>query len=173
MKNLYRESLAKAPHIRVRGFFLFASMLLVLCAATTAQAHDGPQREGGPGRHAPGMQGPGGPHHPFPGDFRRFGPDDRALWAGGGWRHDYYDGRWGWWWIVDGMWYWYDQPIYPYPTVVSSVIYAPPPVPVADATPAPATPVAPAPRFRYYCPDQGYYPEVQTCPTDFVRQPIP
>lgn len=152
--------------------FLYASMLFALCAVTTAQAQDGPPRESGPGRMEQGMAGPGGPHHRFPGDFRHFGPDDRVLWADGRWRHDYLDGRWGWWWIVDGMWYWYDQPVYPYPIVVSLVNRAPP-APVAYAPPEPVASLAPPPRFRYFCPDHGYYPEVQTCPTDFVRQPIP
>ncbi|MCD7097819.1 hypothetical protein [Stenotrophomonas sp. MMGLT7] len=151
---------------------LYASMLSVLCAVTTVQAHDGPSRDGGPGRAGPAA-GPGpGQHHRFPGDYRRFGPDDRALWARGGWRHEYRDGRWGWWWLVDGMWYWYDRPVYPYPTAVSVVTYAPPPA-VAYVPTEPAAPVAPPPRFRYFCPGQGYYPEVQACPTDFVRQPIP
>ncbi len=109
---------------------LYASMLAVLCAVATAQAHDGPRGDG-PRRGAPaaGRGGPGpGPadHRRFYGDYRHFGPDDRALWARGGWRHEYHDGRWGWWWFVDGLWYWYDQPVYPYPTTVSVVTYAPP-----------------------------------------------
>lgn len=156
---------------------LYASMLAVLCAVATAQAHDGPRGDG-PHRGAPaaGRGGPGpGPadHRRFYGDYRHFGPDDRALWARGGWRHEYHDGRWGWWWFVDGLWYWYDQPVYPYPTTVSVVTYAPPAPAMTYAPPEPATPVAPPPRFRYFCPGQGYYPEVQACPTDFVRQPIP
>ncbi len=160
--------------------FLSGVMLVAVCAVATAQAHEGPAHGDGPGRE--GARGPGprqeGPRR-FSGDYRHFGPDDRARWAGGGWRHEYHDGRWGWWWLADGMWYWYDTPLYPYPEVVSPVIYVPPPQPVvyADPVPAPApapdVPAAPPPRFRYYCPDRGYYPDVQTCRTDFVRQPIP
>ncbi len=146
--------------------FLYASMLAVLCVATAAQAQDRPAH----GAAGPRDMAPRGPHR-FAGDFRHFGPDDRALWRSGGWRHDYHDGRLGWWWIVDGMWYWYDDPIYPYPGTVSVVTYAPPPV--EAYTPPPAVPVTAPPRFRYYCPEHGYYPQVQTCPTDFVRQPIP
>lgn len=182
--------------------FLCASILIAACSVmATAQAQEGPHGGGSPhaqshgGGHSGGYHGAS--HARFHGDYHHFGPDDRMLWAGGGWRHAYHDGRWGWWWIVDGLWYWYDEPIYPYPYVVSSVIYAPPPPPVyryrppvvyyapppvvtgppvvytqAEPDPEPATAVAPPPRFRYFCPDRGYYPDVQTCPTDFVRQPI-
>ena len=31
------------------------------------------------------------------------------------------DGRFGWWWDVDGAWYFYEQPVYPYPVDVSEV----------------------------------------------------
>jgi hypothetical protein len=31
------------------------------------------------------------------------------------------DGRYGWWWDVDGAWYFYEQPVYPYPAAVSDV----------------------------------------------------
>ncbi len=175
--------------------FLRASLLLALCVAGAAQAQDGHHHDSHGGGHHDGGHhggGPGGQPHHFAGDYHHFGPGDRALWAGGGWRHEYHDGRWGWWWFVDGLWYWYDQPVYPYPLVVSPVIYAPPVAVVYDAPPPvvyapppepvvvqappepePAVPAAAPPRFRYFCPDHGYYPQVQTCPTDFVRQPIP
>ena len=154
---------------------LLPMMLLVaVCAVPTAvyaQDHGGPSQMDG---HGPGGQpGPGGPHH-FYGDFGHFGPADQAMWQGGGWHHEFIDGRWGWWWVVDGLWYWYDAPIYPYPGVVSVTTYAPPPPPPAPrAVVERPVHIAAAPRFRYFCPDRGYYPEVQTCPTDFVRQPIP
>lgn len=176
MKHLGSKFFVGASLSPVRGLLLSVSMLLGLCAAAAAPAYGGPPWVRGPGgNHAPAMRWGGGPYHRFPGDFRRFGPGDRARWVGGGWRHDYYDGRWGWWWIVGGAWYWYDQPIYPYPTVVSAVAY-PPPAPVEVAPPvmsAPPVVIAPGPQFRYYCPDRGYYPEVQTCAVDFVRRPIP
>jgi hypothetical protein len=153
-----------------RSLFLVAA----LCAGVAAHAREpGPHADAHGHGPAPGA----GAHARFAGDPRRFGPDERALWRGGGWRHDYRDGRWGWWWVVDGLWYWYDAPVYPYPGLVSVVTYAPP-LPPPPATPvleapAPVAPVAAPPRFRYFCPDHGYYPDIQTCPTDFVRQPIP
>lgn len=149
-------------HIVLRSLFIVA-----LCVAANVQAH-APHEEG----HG---RGPGQAHPPrFSGDVRRFGPDDRALWRGGGWRHELHGDRWGWWWVVDGLWYWYDAPIYPYPGLVSVVTYAPPlPPPRVEVVPAPVAPIVAPPRFRYFCPDHGYYPDIQTCPTDFVRQPIP
>ena len=29
--------------------------------------------------------------------------------------HEMHDGRYGWWWDVDGAWHFYEEPIYPYP----------------------------------------------------------
>jgi hypothetical protein len=39
----------------------------------------------------------------------------RLAWENGHWRHEMHDGRYGWWWDVDGAWYFYEEPIYPYP----------------------------------------------------------
>jgi hypothetical protein len=33
-----------------------------------------------------------------------------------------HDGRYGWWWDVDGAWYFYEEPIYPYPGVTSPTL---------------------------------------------------
>jgi len=58
---------------------------------------------------------------------------------------------------VDGEWYFYPTPIYPYPDP-----YVPPGVVVA----APPAPPAPAPaQYWYYCPSaKAYYPYVSACP---------
>jgi hypothetical protein len=79
---------------------------------------------------------------------------DQNSWRRGGWRHDWHDGRLGWWWVVDDGWFFYDAPIYPYPDYIDE-----PPPPVAAAT-------------WYYCAHpQGYYPYVQRC--DAPWQPVP
>jgi hypothetical protein len=116
--------------------------------------HDGDRRE----------------RHSFHGrDFGLFTSFELGLWRGGAWRHDWHDGRFGWWWEVDGYWYWYPEPIYPYPTYVPPaapvVMAPPPPVEMAPPPPAPPTPAAaPAPQFWYYCEgSRGYYPYVATC----------
>lgn len=48
---------------------------------------------------------------------------DRELWRGGGWRHERYHGRLGWWWVVNGAWFFYDDPVYPYPDYISDYAY--------------------------------------------------
>jgi hypothetical protein len=47
---------------------------------------------------------------------------------------------------------------YPYPYPATSYDYL-----------DPALPYAPQQDYRYYCPDQGYYPTIQTCPTGWLR----
>jgi hypothetical protein len=89
-------------------------------------------------------------------DFSGFTPKERSRWQGGHWVHDWHDGRFAWWWMVDGFWYFYPEPIYPYPTYVppAIVVQQPPPVP-AGFPPAP---------FWYFCSDpEGYYPYVASC----------
>jgi hypothetical protein len=95
--------------------------------------------------------------HDFHGrDFGHFSPAERSVWQGGRWVHDWHDGRYGWWWTVGGFWYFYPEPVYPYPT------YVPPAVVVQQAPPAP-TGLPPAQSW-YYCDNpQGYYPYVASC----------
>lgn len=89
-------------------------------------------------------------------DFRHFSPRERVFWRGGRWVHDWHDGRYGWWWSVGGAWYFYPEPIYPYPD------YVPPAVVVQQAPPVP-TGLPPSPSW-YYCDNpQGYYPYVASC----------
>lgn len=118
----------------------------------------------GPGR----VGGPANFHHFAGRDFVHFSPQDQAMWRGGGWRHEFHDGRWGWWWFVAGGWYFYDQPIYPYPAYVSDVVYEEPveqDQPVEEV--GPATPSQPTGQVYYYCPGVGYYPQVPTCSVPF------
>jgi hypothetical protein len=85
----------------------------------------------------------------------------RLAWEGGRWRHERHNGRFGWWWDVGGVWYFYPQPVEGPPAYVSDVEvvddYAGPdgpdgpplgsgyPPPVAYAPPPPPPPPAPDP----------------------------
>jgi hypothetical protein len=98
------------------------------------------------------------------GDYGHFSPHDRDVWRGGGWRHEWHDGRFAWWWVVDGGWYFYPAPIYPYPTYVppAIVVQQPPQVP-AGLPPA---------QFWYFCDNpQGYYPYVASCSVPWRQVP--
>jgi hypothetical protein len=120
------------------------------------------------------------------GEFRFFNERDMGLWRGGRWANTCYGGRCGWWWLAGGFWYFYDHPIYPYPLIVSDYYYAEPvavpPVVAAPVAPPPPPP-PPAPRVAapppaqnanvwYYCDNPpGYYPYVQSCPSQFRAVP--
>jgi hypothetical protein len=126
-----------------------------------------PHGPAGPGAY---VHGPANFHHFAVHDFAHFSPEDQVLWRGGGWRHEFHDGRWGWWWFVGGAWYFYDQPIYPYPAYVSDVIYQEPVdegQPAEEVEPAPPPPPPPTGNVYYYCPGVGYYPQVATCSVPF------
>jgi hypothetical protein len=70
----------------------------------------------------------------------------------------------GWWWIAAGAWYFYPEPVYPYPYPDPYI----PPVVVEQPTPAPQ----PAAQFWYYCEaSNGYYPYVSSCPSDWKLVP--
>jgi hypothetical protein len=85
-------------------------------------------------------------------DIRRFRERDFDVWRRGGWIHGRHDGRLGWWWVVNGTWYFYPQPVYPYPDP-----YVPPAV-VAAPVPAPGG------QLWYFCRNpRGYYPYVARC----------
>jgi hypothetical protein len=116
-------------------------------------------------------------------DYAHFTPREVTLWHGGAWRHEFHDGRYGWWYAVDGIWYFYNEPIYPYPTFVPDVVYIPeeeyaPPVYV-DTPPEPESPEQydepddqPASYYYYFCQDtQTYYPYVTSCASPW--QPVP
>lgn len=93
------------------------------------------------------------------GDIHRFHERDWGDWHRGRWDHDWHGGRFGWWWVVGGVWFFYPRPVYPYPDP-----YLPPDYVVATGTPPPA--------YWYYCPTaRTYYPYVQACPVPW--QPVP
>ncbi len=96
-------------------------------------------------------------HHDFHGrDYHHLDHREVVVWHGGRWVHDWHDGRYGWWWFAGGGWYFYPEPIYPYPT------YIPPAVVVQQPPPSPAG--LPPAQFWYYCDSpQGYYPYVASC----------
>ena len=125
---------------------LAGSAIVLACALFVAPAQ---------AQHGPGGGGfRGGDFHGR--DFGHFGPGELHAWRGGGWRHEWHDGRFAWWWVAGGLWYFYPVPIYPYPTYVppAIVVQQPPPVP-AGLPPA---------QFWYFCDNpQGYYPYVASC----------
>ena len=45
------------------------------------------------------------------------------VWRGGAWRHAWFNGRYGWWWLVGGAWYFYTAPVYPYPVSTPVTFY--------------------------------------------------
>jgi hypothetical protein len=134
-------------------------MFLLLSTAVTAEASTvmAADFHGGFAGHRDGAVvgtqlafGRGFDDHHFHDDHFR-GPEPRR-WVGGHWLHDWHDGRLGWWWVVDGFWYFYPAPVYPYPAYGSA--------PVIQAPPAPPAAV------WYYCDNpQGYYPNVPVCQT--------
>lgn len=169
--------------VTLKRLSLALSLTLALAAATALSAqnqayaqapdqHEEHDRGGGGHPAAPhgrppgppaGLHGPGrpggmaarGPRHDFRGhDFSHFSPAERAMWSGGRWHHEFHDGRLGWWWDVGGLWYFYPEPIYPYPGYVADFSWEPP---VAEVP-------AYAPGYWYFCSASGaYYPYVQTC----------
>lgn len=117
---------------------LALALMLGTVASVTAQErwHDEGRRDGA--RHGEGWHDR---------DIHRFHDHDFDRWQRGRWVQGRHAGRLGWWWVVGPTWYYYPQPIYPYPDP-----YVPPAV-------------APAPNAWYYCPPRrAYYPYVATCP---------
>ncbi len=108
-----------------------------------------PQARGNPGGGAPQARyvarGPA-PTREFGGQPYR----GHLAWEGGRWRHESHDGRYGWWWDVGGVWYYYPQRVEGPPVYISEdyaddvpvaaydeppVVYAPPPPPPPPADP--------------------------------------
>jgi hypothetical protein len=131
------------------------SALLALWLSVPLMAFADPHGRGG--FHGGGGSFRGG------GDIRHFGGHDVTVWRSGGWRHTYYNGRLGWWWVVGGAWYFYPQAVYPYPDPYV------PPVIVAQQS----TMVTPqSQQYWYYCePSKTYYPYVATCEADWKAVP--
>jgi hypothetical protein len=97
-------------------------------------ARTGPQQGYRQGPQQGYRQGPqqgyrqGGPRQGFVGNARV----ERRAWGGrpyygrlawdrGRWRHEWRNGRYGWWWDVGGAWYYYEQPMDGPPTIISDV----------------------------------------------------
>jgi hypothetical protein len=100
-----------------------------------------------------------GRHEGWRGEIHRFNDHDLGRWSAGRWHQGRHAGRFGWWWIVGGVWYYYPTPVYPYPNP-----YQPPLVAVPSAPPTT--------QFWYYCRNPaGYYPYVPRCATNWRRVP--
>jgi hypothetical protein len=95
-------------------------------------------------------------------DVRHFNDHEWHEWRGGVWHRDYYDGRFGWWFDVDGVYYPYAAPIFPFPLEVAPLVFddvPPAPAPIAGIAPLP-----PLPHAGYHCEDpSGFYPTLETC----------
>jgi hypothetical protein len=100
------------------------------------------------------------------GDIRYFHDRDFYAWHQGYWHHAWYGGRFGWWWIVSGVWFFYPVPVYPYPDPYVPSDFAAPPPPPEDTPPSVAN------QFWYFCPaSNAYYPYVPACPTGWQQVP--
>lgn len=55
-------------------------------------------------------------------DVRHFHEREFAAWRAGRWHDEWRYGRRGWWWEVDGVWYPYVDPVFPYPLVVAPLV---------------------------------------------------
>lgn len=88
----------------------------------------------------------------------RFSPRERAAWQHGRWWHGRHRGRIGWWWWLNGSWFFYNAPVYPYPGYVSETYYDEAAEDYGN--------------YWYYCRDpQGYYPYVRDCRGSW--EPVP
>ena len=96
---------------------------------------------------------------------------ERGLWRHGHWLHESYEGRYGYWYIVNGERYFYDTPVYPYPLAVATVSYGMP-VAAVVAPPPQAVFTPQAQTMRYHCPGVGDAPAVTACPNGWVQVPI-
>jgi len=143
------------------------ALVFSILAASTAAFADRDGRHGGGDRHDSHSRYDSHSRPVWHGDIRHFHERDFDRWRGGHWSHGYHDGRLGWWWVVPtlGLWYWYTQPVYPYPNPYT------PPVVVVPSTPAvPSTP--PQAQYWYYCDaSKTYYPYVQSCPGGWKMVP--
>lgn len=156
-----------------RTLVINALVAATLAAASMSASAD--EMRGGE-RHNSEMRGSGwhggdwhGPRGPWHGDFRHFDRHDYRLWRGGSWRQSWHDGRFGWWWIAGGEWFFYSQPVYPYPDPYAYV-----PTQTIVVQPSPPQTIAPQPaqQLWYFCASaNGYYPYVPSCPGGWQAVP--
>lgn len=94
-----------------------------------------------------GLHGQRGPWH---GDIRQFHDHDFFRWRSGHWSRGVHNNRVGWWWVTNGLWYYYSSPIFPYPNpfIPSGIAVSP----------------SALGQTYYYCDNPaGYYPYVPRC----------
>ena len=171
---------------RSRRSRIVLPLVSVLTAfALSAQAEEPNKPPPKAGQSKPAVAGQGNPAvqaahpvPPHPGQVQGRGPQDgryargrlpernfgghayhgRLGWEGGRWRHEAHNGRYGWWWDVGGVWYFYPQPMDGPPAYVSDLEvvddyggpdgppvdagYPPPPVAYAPPPPPPPDPAA-------------------------------
>jgi hypothetical protein len=124
-----------------------AAALAALCLLAAVPAHAATQVRGSVNISVGGYYGP------------RFGayvgPYWGPRWHAGYWHHGWYGPRYGWWWVVGPSWYYYPEPVYPYPPVVIE----------REVQTLPSAP-GPAPQATWYYCDaaKAYYPYVSSCP---------
>ena len=136
---------------------LVAGLALLLGASGSAWAQDWHGHDRYEPEHRHGGEPWHGGEHWRDRDIYRFHEHDLDLWRSGRWVHEHHDGRLGWWWITGGVWYFYPQPVYPFPDP-----YLPP---MASPGPAPGA-------VYYYCQaPAGYYPYVSVCPSGWRTVP--
>src|SRR5215510_15307968 len=81
------------------------------------QARVNPGAAGGPPPHGRSMARGPAPARDFGGRPYR----GQLAWEGGRWRHEMHNGRYGWWWDVGGVWYFYPQRLAGPPAYISEV----------------------------------------------------
>ncbi len=91
----------------------------------------------------------------------------------GYWHHGRHQGRYGWWWVENGVWVWYAKPVYPYPIIREDpVVYVEPVVPPPPAPPKPVVSPPVSAQVWYYCDAaKAYYPYVSSCPAGWRQVP--
>jgi hypothetical protein len=98
-------------------------------------------------------------------DIRHFDRHDYTVWRSGRWYRVRHEGRFGWWWVVGGIWYLYPQPVYPHPDPYT------PPVIVEPQSSENEMTVPPA-QYWYFCTSlNSYYPYVTSCPEGWKSMP--
>ncbi|MGQ0742205.1 MAG: hypothetical protein ACT4OG_07935 [Alphaproteobacteria bacterium] len=120
----------------------------------------GPRSHGSWSRSSrgPGASSSHSVNHGFHGSFTSFSSDQKRHWRHGRWHHGHHHGKFGWWFIVNGFWFFYYTPIYPYPLYVSASYYYD--EPYYDDY------------YWYWCDDPpGYYPYVRECYGPWI--PVP
>jgi len=90
-------------------------------AAPAARPAVAPRAAGVPHAGQPQVRGPQGRANFAVRNFGGHPYRGRMAWEGGRWRHEMHNGRYGWWWDVGGVWYFYPQQMDGPPAYVSDV----------------------------------------------------